>query len=243
MLSANRQKAEKDLEFYLELMRGPEFQSYLTEHNIEWKYILECSPWWGGFYERLMRTIKTPLKKILGKSRMNVDEITTILKEVEAQVNSRPLCSPSDEPYEQNYLTPATFLIGRNTMNMPLKPRITTKLRFPQRELNNLLKQQRKYLDSIWQTWSKEYLRNLNPVNSKINDSDCVKEGELVLVANQNLPKTVWEVGVVTKVKESKDGRIRTVYLNTPKGHMARSVQHLSRLEVDDMEDYKQHSC
>ena len=237
------EKAEKDLQFYLELMKGKEFQAFLTEHNIEWKYILECSPWWGGFYERLMKTIKKPLRKILGKSRMDVDEMSTLLKEVEAQVNSRPLCSPSDEPSEQRYLTPASFLIGRPTMNMPLKPRLTTKLKFPQRELNKLLKQQAKYLDRIWRTWREEYLRSLGMVSNKVNDSACVKEGELVLVANQNLPRTVWEVGVVTKLKQSKDGRIRTVYLNTPKGAIARSVQHLSRLEADSLEDYDQYPC
>ena len=237
------EKADKDLQFYLELMQGKAFQSLLTQHSIQWKFILECSPWWGGFYERLMKTIKKPLKKILGNTRMNVDEMVTLLKEVEAQVNSRPLCTPSDEPSEQNYITPASFLIGRPTMNMPLKPRLTTQLRFPQRELNKLLRQQAKYLDKIWRTWREEYVRGLGTISNKVNDSACVKEGELVLVANQNLPRTVWEVGVVTKLKESKDGRIRTVYLNTSKGPRARSVQHLSRLEADSIEDYGQYPC
>ena len=80
-------------------------------------------------------------------------------------------------------------------------------------------------------------------MDNKINSSACVKIGELVLVANQNLPRTVWEVGVVTKIKESRDGKIRTVYLNTAKGTIARSVQHLSRLEADSEEDYSQYSC
>ena len=128
-------------------------------------------------------------------------------------------------------------------MNMPLKPRLTTKLRFPQNELNKLLKQQRKYLNNIWRTWSQEYLRNLGTVNDKVNESACVKEGELVLVANQNLPKTVWEVGVVTGLKKSKDGRVRTVYLTTSKGSIARSVQHLSRLEVGHKEDLEKYPC
>ena len=132
-------KAEKDIKFYLELMKGKAFQSYLTEHNIEWKYILECSPWWGGFYERLMKSIKTPLKKILGKSRIDVDEMSTMLCEIEAQINSRPITTVSDEPSEQKYITPASFLIGRPTMNMPLKPRITKHFKFPQKELNSFL--------------------------------------------------------------------------------------------------------
>ena len=63
------------------------------------------------------------------------------------------------------------------------------------------------------------------------------------MVADQNLPRTVWEVGLVKKLKESKDGRIRTVYLDTASGPKARSVQHLSRLEADSVEDLNQYAC
>ena len=145
--------AEKDLKFYLELMNTEEFTSILSVEEIKWKYICEGSPWWGGFYERLMKTIKTPLKKILGKSRMHNDEMATVLKEVEAQVNSRPLCSPSDEPSEQNYLTPACFLIKKTTFNLPMKPRKKKKSKSTQSELDKMLKNQNRYLDTIWKTW------------------------------------------------------------------------------------------
>ena len=237
------EKAEKDLKFYLELMSGKQFQSYISEHNIQWKFILQCSPWWGGFYERLMKSIKSPLKKVLGKSRVDVDEMSTMLDEIEAQINSRPLTTVTDEPSEQKYLTPASFLIGRPTMNMPLKPRLTEKLKFPQKDLNKFLRQQNKYLNLVWRTFKEEYQRNVGTVSNKVNASDSVKVGELVMVADQNLPRTVWEVGLVKKLKESKDGRIRTVYLDTASGPKARSVQHLSRLEADSVEDLNQYAC
>ena len=237
------EKSEKDLMFYLDLLRGKAFQSYLADYNIQWKYILECSPWWGGFYERLMKSTKKPLKKVLGKSRVSVDEMSTILKEIEAQLNSRPLTEVSDEPSEQMYLTPASFLIGSPTMNMPLKPRTTNKPDPEQRIHNALLKQQNKYLELVWKTWKEEYIRSLGKVGDKVTNNDCVKVGELVMVANQSLPRTVWEVGVVNKLKQSKDGRVRTVYLTTSKGEIARSVQHLSRLEADTTEDYTQCPC
>ena len=67
------EKSEKDLMFYLDLLRGKAFQSYLVDYNIQWKYILECAPWWGGSYERLMKSTKKPLKKVLGKSHVSMD--------------------------------------------------------------------------------------------------------------------------------------------------------------------------
>lgn len=237
------QKAEKDLKFYLELMKGKAFQNLLTEQNIQWNYILECSPWWGGFYERMMKTIKQPLKKILGKSRVGVDEMTTMLKEIEAQINSRPLTTISDEAAEQKYLTPASFLIGRSTMNMPLKPRCTNQITSDQRVLNQLLKQQNKYLETVWRTWREEYLRSLGTVNNKVNHTDCVKVGEIVLVSHQSLPRTIWEIGVIDKLTKGRDERVRTAHVRTAKGVIPRSVQHLSRLEADSLEDYQQYPC
>ena len=55
------------------------------------KFILERSPWWGGFYERLVGTVKNSLKKILGKARLSFDEIHTTICEIENVVDSRPL--------------------------------------------------------------------------------------------------------------------------------------------------------
>ena len=237
------QKAEKDINFYLDLLKGKAFQDYIQEHQIEWKYILECSPWWGGFYERLMTSIKQPLKKVLGRSRLNVDEMNTVLKEVEAQINSRPLCSVSDEPTEQIYITPATFLIGRASMNMPLKPRCTRGVKPLQRDLNALLKLQNRYLDVSWRTFREEYTRSLGTVNNKVNHTDCVRIGEVVLVSHHNLPRATWEVGVIESLKEGRDGRVRTAHVRTATGVIPRSVQHLSRLEADSMEDYQQYPC
>ena len=55
------------------------------------KFILERSPWWEGFYERLVGTVKNSLKKILGKARLSFDEIHTTICEIENVVDSRPL--------------------------------------------------------------------------------------------------------------------------------------------------------
>ena len=51
---------------------------------------MERSPWWGGFYERLVKSVKTPLKKIFAKAMLDAEQLTTILAEIEAQLNSRP---------------------------------------------------------------------------------------------------------------------------------------------------------
>ena len=51
--------------------------------RVRQKFILPGSPWWGGFYERLMRSVKMSLKKNLGKSLLGYEELETVLLKIE----------------------------------------------------------------------------------------------------------------------------------------------------------------
>lgn len=46
------------------LCRAEEVWRYLADKKISWKFIVEKAPWWGGFWERLVRSIKRPLKEV-----------------------------------------------------------------------------------------------------------------------------------------------------------------------------------
>ena len=48
-------------------------KSFLLKNRIDHTFILPASPWWGGFYERLVRSVKLPLKKVLGKAILNYE--------------------------------------------------------------------------------------------------------------------------------------------------------------------------
>lgn len=80
---------------------------------------MEGAPWWGGFYERLVRSIKLTLKKMLGRRLVDAAELSTILNEVEAIVNSRPLTFVFNDVSESTPLSPACFLIGRRLTALP----------------------------------------------------------------------------------------------------------------------------
>jgi hypothetical protein len=52
---------------------------YLHNNRITWNFIVERAPWWGGFWESLVRSVTRPLKKILGRSTLSFEELRTIL--------------------------------------------------------------------------------------------------------------------------------------------------------------------
>ncbi len=59
-----------------------------------------------------MRSVKSALKKTLGKKSLTREELDTVLIEVEACVNSRPLTFVGDGPEDRTPLTPFHFLLG-----------------------------------------------------------------------------------------------------------------------------------
>ena len=87
------------------------FQEFTQNRRIIWRFNLPLSPWWGGYFERMVGSVKRCLRKVLGNARLTYDELSTVLTEVENTLNSRPLTYLYDELGEA--LTPSHLLHGR----------------------------------------------------------------------------------------------------------------------------------
>ncbi len=87
-------------------------------------------------------------------------------------------------------------------------------------------------IDKFWSQWSTEYLRNL-PFTVRTHKSQCkLQVGSVVLVQEDNVPRLKWPLAVVLKLYPGKDGVVRSVLLQTTKGHIERSVQRLHDSEI-----------
>ena len=91
------------------------FKAFLSRYNISWKFNVPRAPWWGGFFERLVRSVKRCLKKVMGSSKVNYEEFETLLVEVEGILNSRPLTYVSEEFLHS--LTPSSLCVGRRLLD------------------------------------------------------------------------------------------------------------------------------
>ena len=66
-------------------------ERYFSQLRVEWQFNLEKAPWWGGIFERMIKSAKRCLKKSVGKNCLTYDELHTLIVEIEAVLNSRPL--------------------------------------------------------------------------------------------------------------------------------------------------------
>ena len=88
-------------------------ETYFKEITVTWKPILEKSPWWGGFYERLITILKLALQKIVGSAKLNFKELHTVLVQIENMMNTRPLTYLSEENCSE-HITPSHLMYGQN---------------------------------------------------------------------------------------------------------------------------------
>ena len=62
-----------------------------NKYNIKWYHSTERSPQHNGVIERNVQTVKKPLYKVLNWKEFTKNELYTILTDIEAASNMRPL--------------------------------------------------------------------------------------------------------------------------------------------------------
>ena len=230
--------ASKDI---VKIARSAEVTKFLNSHRVSWKFIVEKAPWWGGFWERLIRSIKRSLKKSIGRGTLNYEELNTILIEVEAIINSRPLTYVLDDQGGiSDILTPSHLINGRRISTMPNDQHFEIVSTY--QSLTKRAKHHKHLLTQFTRQWRREYLLNLREIHSvkvKHGQHPSIAKGDVVVVKDDASKRLFWKLGVVQDLITGDDQQVRAavVKVSDPKGHtslLRRSVRHLYPIEVRD---------
>lgn len=176
--------------------KGSDFKAFLSQHGISWRFNVPRAPWWGGFFEQMVCSVKHRLKKTLGNARVTYEEFETVLIEVEGILNSRPLTYVYEDFEEP--LTPASVCIGRRLLSPT--PRFqgstadttATELSRRQKHLDLVLKH-------FWSRWRNEYLSEPREHHhgKKTTQSRVIRQGDIVCIHDNCSPRQRWKLGTV----------------------------------------------
>ncbi|GFT76988.1 integrase catalytic domain-containing protein [Trichonephila clavipes] len=193
--------------------------------KILWKFIPPTAAWWGGWWERLVRTVKELLKRTLGRSVLKYDELYTVLCDCESIINCRPLTYVSENPEELIPLTPSMFLISNKNSNIEDIEELNSN------SLNKRIKYRSKLLKDLRQRFRNEYLSQLIQKHNEKESRDP-QIGEVVLVGDDNKKRLFWALAKIIELIPGRDGKIRTVRLKTQHGKILRPIQRIYPLEI-----------
>ena len=221
-----------------QIFHHAEVKQYLSSKSIEWKFITKRAPWVGGFYERLIGLTKNSLRKTLGNALISLGDLRTIIVEIEAALNDRPLTYVSSDLESLHSLTPSHLLLGYRLDSFPdissfeeiNDPTYNEKSILDTMSLNLSIK-----LKHFWNRWRSEYLVSLREKHKcSVGNEQSLKVGQVVIVHEDLIPRIRWNLAVITKLLYSSDGYVRSAKIRTAKGNTDRPITKLYPLEVYD---------
>ena len=228
------------------ILNHPRFQKYLGGRNIRWDHYLEYSPQWGGWIEKLNHSFKSAIRKVLGGTCVTFMELYTLLKEIQAVMNSRPISYVYDGINEGRAITPSMLHCGKNLTQLPpnmFDYKFDRKNPMTCRERLKHLEKVKTYFRT---RWTKEYLAELTEKHANIRRGKPVRQpqvGDIVLVKDGSqtlvkIPRCKWPLGRIVKVHPGRDGLVRSVdlYMTVDKGEQPCVLRHKSPRQLVPLE-------
>ncbi|XP_044014015.1 uncharacterized protein LOC122856410 [Aphidius gifuensis] len=159
-------------------------QEFFNTKKIQWHFTPPLSPHFGGLWEAAVKSFKHHFKRVIKPDiLLSQEEFNTLIIEIEAILNSRPLTPISTDPNDFMVLSPGHFLIGHalttirdhDYNNIPMN-------RLSRWQLIEQIKQE------FWQRWHNEYLNEMINRSKWNKDNNNIEIGDVVLLKEDNIP-------------------------------------------------------
>ena len=213
-----------------------EIMSELAIKAIDWKFIPARSPEFGGLWEASVKSCKSCLLKCTKDAKLTIEEFNTLIIEIEAALNSRPLCYLSNDTETIETLTPGHLLIGRALKSVP-----ETNIYDKNLTLGARWDYVQKCLKDFWSRWSVEYMQSLQVRSKNQRERRNIQIGQIGLLKDDLKIPFYWKLGKVVSTHPGNDGLVRVIDIKTENGLFKRSVKSFFPLPAEsstnDLED------
>jgi len=217
--------AERELRESLNSWNKSQIQKAMLQEGVQWSFNPPGGSHYGGVWERMIKMVKKILSSILHQQTLDDEGFHTVLCEIEAILNDRPITKLSDDPNDLEPLTP------NHLLQMKGKPVLPPGL-FDQSELysRRRWKQVQYMCDLFWRRWTNEYLPLLQERQKWNKERRSFAPGDIVVIVDSTAPRGSWLMGRVLEVFPDKNGLVRSVRVQTKTSVLERPVTKLCLL-------------
>ncbi|XP_062713174.1 uncharacterized protein LOC134290145 [Aedes albopictus] len=216
-------------ELFKQQQTATKINEFCDAKEIQWSFIPPRSPNFGGIWEAGVKAAKSLLKKVLCETSLSYEELTTVVVQIEAILNSRPMTQLTCDPNDLTALTPAHFLVGRELTAYP-EPS------YEEVKVSRLSRWQylRRQKQVFWARWSSEYLNELQPRGKWYKQKLIIKPGMLVVLREENMAPQQWRMGRIVQTHPGSDNIVRVVTIRTTTGEVKRAISKIAVLPIEE---------
>ncbi|XP_055711455.1 uncharacterized protein LOC129806708 [Phlebotomus papatasi] len=197
--------------------------------HVQWHFNPPGAPHQGGLWEAAVKSFKTHFTRVVGNVRLTYEELNTIIVQIEAVLNSRPLIALMDDPNDPRSLTPGDFLVGNAPTQLPVDPGDVVNI-----DHLNRWRLCSKLQHDLTTRWKNDYLHTLQQRNKWNKETPNFTEGDVVLLKTENMSSLEWPLGLVVDVFPGSDGKVRVAQLRVRGKLITRPITKLIKLPVDE---------
>ncbi|XP_049306193.1 uncharacterized protein LOC125776698 isoform X2 [Bactrocera dorsalis] len=210
------------------LAQATELKGFAADEGFSFTFIPPRAPHFGGLWEAAVKSAKHLIVRTIDNVLLTAEELSTLLAEAEAILNSWPLTPLNQDPNDGEALTPAHLLIGCSLRSLPPAQVAMDPIHCCERwQLVCCLKQQ------FWRQWSKTYLTGLQERNNTLHPIRNLQLNDLVLVHEDNVPPQQWVLGRVVATVEGQDGKVRVADVANKAATIKRPIHKLALLPMN----------
>ena len=194
---------------------------FCAKNVIQWTFSTPLASHHNGAVESMIKTVKLSLNKIVKERVLTEEEYRSVLSEIIACVNSRPLWPSGDGDVEQPLITCLDLLIPSGlprdpeTMNISCNPR--KRYQYIQRLVNEW-----------WALWMLHFTPNLQARGKWFKTRENLAVGDIVLIIDPNIARSKWNMAVVEEVYPGTNRLVRSTKVKTSSGVYDRPLTKLT---------------
>ena len=182
-------------------------EAFLADKQCEFIFNAPSASHAGGVWERQIRTIRGVLNATITQCSGRLDEasLRTLFYEAMAIVNSRPLTVDGiNDPMAPEPLTPNHLILMKSKVALPPPGKFVKQDMYAAKRWRRV-----QYLtEQFWSRWKKEYLMESSTRQKWHVPRRNVKVNDIVIIKEDMLPRSQWQLGRVVETTERTDGLV-----------------------------------